>query len=144
MIDGIVLHQILQWHHLLSSTGEYPATTVPGLKVNSLWDGLFHMATYVFIVLGILMIWSRGRDGAMTWLWRGLLGWMLVGWGLFDVIEGLTNHHILKIHHVRSGPDQLAYDLGYLAFGALLVVVGVLLERSADGDSHRRPRQATR
>ena len=25
-VDGIVLHQILQWHHMLSSEGDYPPT----------------------------------------------------------------------------------------------------------------------
>ncbi len=39
--DGIVLHQILQWHHMLTSTGDYPATTVRGLEVNTLWDAYF-------------------------------------------------------------------------------------------------------
>ena len=31
-LDGIVLHQILQWHHMLTSTGDYPATTVRGSR----------------------------------------------------------------------------------------------------------------
>jgi hypothetical protein len=35
-VDGIVLHQILQWHHLLSSEGDYPKTTVGGLEDNTL------------------------------------------------------------------------------------------------------------
>ena len=39
--DGIVLHQILQWHHMLTSAG-VPADTVAGLKLNTFWDGLFH------------------------------------------------------------------------------------------------------
>ena len=43
-VDGIVLHQILQWHHLLTSEGSYPATTVAGLEANTLADGLFHAA----------------------------------------------------------------------------------------------------
>ena len=29
-LDGILMHQVLQWHHLLTDTGEYPATTVAG------------------------------------------------------------------------------------------------------------------
>jgi len=27
-VDGIVLHQILQWHHMLTSTERYSAKTV--------------------------------------------------------------------------------------------------------------------
>jgi uncharacterized membrane protein len=32
--DGIVLHQILQWHHMLTSAG-YPADSVHNLKVDT-------------------------------------------------------------------------------------------------------------
>ena len=40
-VDGIVLHQILQWHHMLTSTGEHPATTIAGLETNTLWTVYF-------------------------------------------------------------------------------------------------------
>jgi uncharacterized membrane protein len=46
--DGIVLHQVLQWHHMLTSAG-YPPDSVENLKVNTLWDGLFHATTYFFV-----------------------------------------------------------------------------------------------
>lgn len=128
--DGIVLHQILQWHHMLTSIGDYPATTVAGLEVNTLWDGLFHMTTYVFVAVGVFMIWARAREGGFVWSWRSLLGWSLVGWGLFNLVEGVIDHHILQIHHVRTGPNELAYDLAFLAFGAALVLVGPLIARS--------------
>jgi hypothetical protein len=39
-VDGIVLHQILQGHHLLSSEGGRPASHVAGLEANTLADGL--------------------------------------------------------------------------------------------------------
>jgi uncharacterized membrane protein len=42
-VDGILLHEVLQWHHMVSS--EYPTNTVAGLEVNTLADGLFHIAT---------------------------------------------------------------------------------------------------
>jgi uncharacterized membrane protein len=28
--DGIVFHKLLQWHHMLTAHGDYPATTVSG------------------------------------------------------------------------------------------------------------------
>jgi uncharacterized membrane protein len=59
-----------------------------------------------------------------------LIGWILFGWGAFNLVEGLVNHHILGLHHVREGGGhQTAYDLGLLAFGALLLIVGWLLTR---------------
>jgi uncharacterized membrane protein len=129
-VDGIVLHQILQWHHMLTDLGEYPATTVAGLETNTLWDGLFHAATWVAVALGISILWKRTTD----WRWaisgRAFVGWMLVGWGLFNLVEGIVDHHILGIHHVRETGSQTAWDLGFLAFGALLVIGGWLLARA--------------
>ena len=111
---------------MLTSTGDYPATTARGLEVNTLWDGLFHATTYVFVAVGILKVWSRAREGGFPWSWRSLLGWSFVGWGLFNLVEGIVDHHVLQIHHVRSGPNELAYDLGFLALDAALVFVGWL------------------
>jgi uncharacterized membrane protein len=131
-VDGIVLHQILQWHHMLTSEGSYPKTTVAGLETNTLWDGLFHASTWIAVAVGIWILWRRTTD----WRWaisgRAFIGWMLVGWGLFNVVEGLVDHQILGIHHVREGAgvNELAWDLGFLAFGAVLIVSGWLLARS--------------
>ena len=135
--DGILLHQVLQWHHMLTSTGDYPATTVRGLQVNTMWDGLFHATTYACVAIGLFMIWSRARQGGSVWSWRSLLGWSLVGWGMFNLIEGIVDHHILQIHHVRSGTHELAYDLGFLALGAALIFFGWLLART-DEPTRRR------
>jgi uncharacterized membrane protein len=37
---GIILHQVLQWHHMFTSAG-YPANIVENLELNTLGDGLF-------------------------------------------------------------------------------------------------------
>lgn len=53
------------------------------------------------------------------------------GWGVFNLVEGIIDHQILGIHHVRDdlgGP--LSWDLGFLAFGLLLVVGGAVLART--------------
>jgi uncharacterized membrane protein len=128
-VDGIVLHQILQWHHVLTSTPEHPATTVRGLEVNTLWDGVFHSATWTLVAAGVAMLWRTARRQDVRREGRALCGWILVGWGLFNLVEGLIDHHILRIHHVRSGPDQLAYDIAFLVLGAVLVAGGLALTR---------------
>ena len=131
-VDGIVLHQILQWHHMLTSEGSYPATTVGGLETNTLWDGLFHAATWVAVAIGLYVLWQR----AATWRWalsgRAFIGWMLVGWGLFNLVEGVVDHDLLTIHHVREGAgvNESAWDVAFLLFGAFLVIGGWLLARS--------------
>jgi uncharacterized membrane protein len=133
-VDGIVLHQILQWHHMLSSVPRYPTTTLAGLRANTVGDGLFHAAAWVAVVTGVALLWRRARrepaaDGD-RWPWRRLFGLLLAGWGLFDVVEGVVDHHLLGLHHVREGPHRTAYDVGFLVFGAVLSVAGWAIARS--------------
>lgn len=138
-VDGIVLHQILQWHHMLTSTGDHPATTVAGLEDNTLADGLFHAGTWIVAFVGLFMLLNATRNGYAATRSR-LLGLVLVGWGLFNVVEGLVNHQVLGIHHVRSGPDETLYDVGFLIFGALLIIAGRTMARSAQSEvgNHNR------
>lgn len=127
-IDGIALHQILQWHHMLSS--RVPPVTLVTVKYNMIWDGLFHAVTWTMAVIGVVLLFHAGRCHPMTGSGRVLLGAMLAGWGLFDVVEGLIDHQLLGVHHVRPGPHLLAWDLGYLIFGAALMVIGAALASS--------------
>jgi uncharacterized membrane protein len=130
-VDGIVLHQILQWHHMLTSTGEYPMTTVAGLEANTLADGFFHAATWIFVSAGSFLTVRAWQAGRMAPPWRAHVGMLLLGWGAFNVVEGLIDHELLGIHHVRDDlGDPIGWDLGFLAFGAVLVLAGHVLSRA--------------
>lgn len=140
-IDGIVAHQLLGWHHMLS--GWYPPTTEPNVRINMLGDGLFHLGCLLVVLVGIGLL-AAARPAAPPWKGRRLAGWMIAGWGAFNVVEGLVDHLLLGVHHVRSGPGELGYDLAFLVLGALLVVVGTWLGRAAGRDPVRRGRQPRR
>lgn len=146
--DGIVLHQILQWHHMLTSQGNYPANTVAGLQVNTLWDGLFHAVTYIATVAGLFLLWSAARQPHQTWSTKPLIGLLLMGWGSFNLVEGLVDHQILGIHHVNETvpPDQwIWWDLAFLIWGAAMLVGGWTLARAGEAEqtaaaTHEAPR----
>lgn len=130
-VDGIVLHQILQWHHMLTSTGEYPMTTVAGLEANTLVDGFFHAFTWLCVTAGSLLTVRAWQRGELAPPWRRHIGLLLLGWGAFNLVEGVIDHQLLGIHHVRDdlgGP--LGWDLAFLASGAVLSAAGWALARS--------------
>jgi uncharacterized membrane protein len=130
--DGIVLHQILQWHHMLTSAG-VPADTVDGLQLNTLWDGLFHASTYVFVVAGLVTLWRHARREHLRWSTKLIVGTLLIGFGIFNVVEGIINHHLLGLHHVNETLPReqwIYWDVGFLVWGALMVLIGWYLKRA--------------
>lgn len=146
--DGIVFHQILQLHHMLSNAGNdqigldpTPVTTVAGLEANTLWDGLFHVATYLAVLIGLVWLWRRWDTVQPVWApTKFLVGCLMFGWGLFNVVEGIINHHILQIHHVVAGDWQVIWDLVFLAAGTVFIVGGARLMQNAESDTTRRRR----
>jgi uncharacterized membrane protein len=131
-VDGILLHQLLQWHNMLAS--QVPVVDLVSAKVNMFWDGLFHAFTWTTTVAGVLLLWRAGRREDVPWSGRLLTGALLAGWGLFNVVEGLIDHQWLGLHHVRPGAHQAAWDFGFLAFGLLLLLVGWSLVRAGRTD----------
>ena len=132
-IDGILLHQILQWHHMLTGdNGGEPADTVAGLETNTLVDGFFHLATWIVVVLATTMTVRAWQRDELAQPWRVHLGLLLAGWGAFNIVEGLIDHQILGIHHVRDDLGApLGWDLAFLALGVVLLVVGSTLVRGS-------------
>lgn len=124
-IDGILLHQLLQWHNVMSN--RVAPIDLVAMKYNMVWDGIFHLLVWTLTALGLALLWRAvsGRAGSReVGSTRTFVGSLALGWGLFNVVEGLIDHHLLHLHHVRPGAGQLAWDIGFLVFGALLIVVG--------------------
>ena len=136
-IDGIVLHQILQWHNMLSS--RIRPDTLVGAKVNMFWDGVFHAGVWCLTAVGLALLWKAGSRRDVAWSGRTFAGSLLAGWGLFNVVEGLIDHQMLGLHHVHEySSARLAWDVGFLLFGAALIVGGGALIRAGKHDSQPR------
>jgi uncharacterized membrane protein len=127
-VDGIVLHQILQWHHMVSA--RTAPTTLAGLEVNTLADGFFHLATWVLVVAASITSIAAWRRGRLAPSYSFHVGLVLTGWGIFNLVEGLIDHQLLGVHHVRDDLGApLSWDLAFLASGLLLIAGGWLLYR---------------
>ena len=123
--DGIVFHQLLQWHHMFSSIET--DMTIAGMELNTFGDGLFHLLDWLLTLTGIFLLWRAGRQEKDAWSGRYFSGALLMGAGLFNLVEGILNHQILGIHHLKPGIHQLWWDLGFLASGVLLIGMGWIL-----------------
>lgn len=135
--DGIILHQVLQWHHMMTSAG-FPPDTVENLKINTLWDGLFHLLTYIFVALGLIVLWRAAHQRHVHWSGKMLFGTILLGFGVFNVVEGIVDHHILGIHHVNetAPPEQWIYwDVGFLIWGVVMIVGGWFLLKAGQHET---------
>jgi uncharacterized membrane protein len=130
-LDGILFHQIFQLHNMLS--GYLPVTDLVSAKTNMLWDGFFHAGVWLITLAGVLMLFNAAKRKDAAWSLNILIGAMLAGWGLFNVVEGTIDHLILGIHHVVEYTyDKLPYDLAFLASGIILLLLGWALIRQAD------------
>jgi len=122
LFDGIVLHQILQWHHLICRDDTCTPLTVEQFERQTLADGLFHAGCWMFLVTGVVRL-ATARPLPEP-IGRPLLGAAVLGWGVFNVVEGVVNHHLLGIHHVRMGPNKLLWDLAFDAWGLAMIAGG--------------------
>ena len=122
-VDGILFHQILQWHHFVSD--DVSMTSLSGLETNTLWDGIFHVFSWAVCAAGIWMLWQAGRRGEMP-ARNVLLGAMLVGWGAFSFLDGIALHLVAGLHHLyQRGDFELGSDILYLIGSAAIVAIGL-------------------
>jgi len=140
--DGIVLHQVLQWHHLLSNVD---GPVWRDLRMQVLADGLFHALMYVVAVAGLVMLWRRRDALAMPRAGRGLAGHALLGFGGWHALDAVLSHWLTGIHRIRvDSPNPLFWDLLWLAaFGIVPLAIGLwLLRRPHDDETPGRGRSA--
>ncbi len=127
-VDGIVFHQLLQTHNMLSAT--VPKVSIPNMEINMFWDGLFHSMTWLFAFAGSVMLWRAGANRVRPWSGKAFAGALFLGWGLFNLIEGLIDHYILHIHHVVERLGLSGFDHAFLASGVIFTVGGWLATRA--------------
>ena len=139
-VDGILLHQVLGWHHTLSNV--QPPADLASLHFNVVWDGLFHVFAWLATAAGVVLLWRAGvsrrvPDG------RRFAGGVLTGFAAFNLVEGVINHHLLKLHNVREVADPTPWNVGFLVASVVLLAAGLALLRRG-GRAPPLPRAALR
>ncbi len=120
--DGILFHQLLQIHNMLSA--KFPKTSIANMEINMYWDGLFHTLCFVMVLTGLALLWRAGARRDVPWSGKIFVGAYFLGWGLFNFVEGIIDHHILNIHHVLESHGQSVFDYLFLASGLIFIIGG--------------------
>jgi uncharacterized membrane protein len=126
LLDGILLQQIAQWHQTVSA--RVSPLTVDAIQLNLLADGLFNLLLWAIALAGALVLWSGARASGPLPSTRAFCGYMVIGWGAFNLAEGALNHHIFELHHVRDLPTHMAsYDWVFLIISVGFILLGLAL-----------------
>jgi uncharacterized membrane protein len=126
--DGILLHQILQWHHVLSLVAG-----MDDVRLQVLWDGYFHALMYVIAIISLLGLWTAHRRGEPV-APRKFAAALSIGFGLWHIVDALLSHWVLGIHRIKiDSGNPLLWDLLWLAvFGIFPLLIGLWIGRDSD------------
>ena len=126
LIDVLLLHHVLQWHHLVS--GIYPMNTLDGLRINVLADGLFSIGMVVIAGIGAGLVWRAERRTATPLAFRPVAGAAVVGLGVFDLYDAVVDHVILGLHQPLSMGGT--YNPHWIVVSVLIIGAGAYVYRT--------------
>ena len=129
--DGVLLHQILQWHHLLS------AIEGTDIRFQVAADGYFHALMYVIALVGLWVLWNA-RSGLRQPTDRLMLAAMSMGFGIWHIVDGILSHWVLGIHRIRmDSANPLLWDLlWFFVFGVVPAALSWWISRrGGDGEA---------
>ena len=118
ILDGVVLFQLLHWHHVYDRSS---------LATGLVTDGLFYLGSAAALVTGLVLLWRREVPA----LDRRFAGAALASAGALNLVDGTIVHKLLRWHQVREGVGETPYDVGYIALAALALAAGLALLRGA-------------
>ncbi len=128
-VDGIVLHQILQVHEMLSN--KIPATKYIGKSVNMFWDGIFHLFCLIVAVVGVTLLWKLMLRNDVDRSGKLFIAGLLFGWGIFNLVEGIVDHQILGLHNViEYANNHTPGNYAFLGISVIMMIIGWILVRN--------------
>jgi uncharacterized membrane protein len=118
VLDGLLIQQLLGWHPL-----------TPDLDPNGAREAasLFFVATLATLLVGLDLLFRLPAE-ARRRSRRDIVGWTLLGVGLFELLVGLGDHHLAAVRHLRPDVANVAlWDLAYLGVGLAFLLAGALV-----------------
>lgn len=115
-------------------TAKLPKTTIVNVETNMFWDGRVHAMTWTMTVVGLVLLWRAVVKHRVLLSTKCLVGSMLMGYGVFNFVEGLIDHHILHLHHVAETLGVSVYDYAFLASGVIMFWAGWSMVASGKKD----------
>lgn len=116
MVDEVVFHQLLAWHHFYDRS-----TTSAGLVS----DGLFHAFSWFATVAALFLLGGVRRERAFRW--PAFAAGLLTGAGFFQLYDGLVQHKLMGLHQIRYGVHLTPYDLVWNLAAGVLLAAGIVL-----------------
>lgn len=125
-LDGIILHQLLQWHQMISAV--LPPDTLLNKSINMFWDGIFESVTWTLTAIGLYMFWQLFKRNDVLRSGTAFCGALLFGWGFFNLIDSIGNHYIFNFHNVRENTaNPQLWNHGFLALAIIQIIIGWLI-----------------
>lgn len=125
-LDGIVFHQILQLHSMVSN--RLSIDTFVGKAVNMFWDGIFHALTLITVTIGFGLLINLLKRRNINPSPKLALGGAVAGWGIFNLVEGIIHHQIIKLHNVNEyAQNPEVWNYSFLGSGILFIAAGFFL-----------------
>lgn len=122
-LDGIVLHQVLQLHQMMSN--RVSMLTLEGKNYNMFWDGVFHLGAWVLTVVGVVVLFRHAGRRDVLFSGGMVLAAALFGWGAFNVADSVFNHYLFRYHDVvQLSPRPGLWNSAFLLFGVAQAVLG--------------------
>jgi uncharacterized membrane protein len=121
-IDETVFHQLLHWHHF------YDSST---LAVGLVSDGLFHAFGFTAMVVGLFLMADALRRG--SFIPKRWWGAVFLGWGGFQLYDGIVQHKVLRLHEIRYHVTLWPYDLTWNGVAVIMIIAGILLLQGRAG-----------
>ena len=123
-VDGILFHQILQLHGMISN--KLSILTYVGKAVNMFWDGIFHTTTFLAVLIGIILLVKQLKRKDINPSPKLAMGGALSGWGIFNIVEGIIHHHILDLHNVNEFTlNTDIWNYSFLLSGFIFLFIGL-------------------